>query len=954
VPQVLADLGRLRAHVSRHVGWAALTVGAAALVLLAVALAVPKANGCLVPVELSGSADTVNALLRGCPQQSVADVRSALYWELLLVVVYAVTLPLICGVGAYALAFGRGRVVLRLAAWFAVFAAVLDVLTVVVLEVTLRGTPPALGGLVAAQGLTIAAIVALLLPLACAVVVVAVVLWRWVGSLVPHSKPLASTVGGTVPVHPDPGLAGRRAWAGNYAVPVGHVPDGPRTGICLSGGGIRSATFAMGALQALAERGVVARARFLATVSGGGYFGSAYQTLRWMSVRPETDGHVGVPLAVDDAFGRGTAEEDYLRRHGKYIADGAGQWVVALSVVLRNTLIGIGLIYAAILVLAWLAAEVYDNLIGDVWSARLFPTGHNASPSYASGTWVAFGVLVGLALAVWVASPVVPLKARGPMQRTAGVLGGLAAGVVLVAVLVPALTAWVTSVTNPSSSGSGQTGSGGGGPGAGVLVALIAAVTTVWNALARVRAQPGAPGAQPSTFGKILAGAGFAVRFLLTVAVVAALVFLGAVAFAAELHTAMYELRTGNTRPAKVWLALGVLVVLFLAFDQTRMSLHMFYKRRLATAFSVQRTATGAQERPWGTLTRLSTYGEPLDAMGNVAAEQGTDGLRLVICAAAHVSGPEVAPPGRRVVPFVFSSDFVGSPRLGYLSTAALETATEGTSYQSDVTLLAGAAISGAAFASAMGRASGPFDTLLAISNARLGAWLPNPRYHWLRTDPDGLATLPGLEPYRKALPRIRRLGYYVREIAGLYPVDDRFVYVTDGGHYENLGLVELLRRQCDAIFCIDSSGDHSLAHALAEAAALAYEELGVTISVDGMDLATLSGADATEPNVDLQGLHRRLAGRSVVTGTFTYPDGFGPPGAHPLVVGKALLGTDLLDRPEMFPLLAYATVQSEFPSDTTADQWFDVDRYQGYLVLGRLVGSRMADVRRESPAPKG
>jgi hypothetical protein len=299
------------------------------------------------------------------------------------------------------------------------------------------------------------------------------------------------------------------------------------------------------------------------------------------------------------------------------------------------------------------------------------------------------------------------------------------------------------------------------------------------------------------------------------------------------------------------------------------------------------------------------------------------------------------------VVPFVFSCDAIGSPRLGYLTTSQLEAATAHTSYGSDITLLAAAAISGAAFASSMGRASTPFDKLLAFSNARLGAWLPNPRYHALRQSSIGAEALPGLERHRKPFPRLRRLGHYVREIAGVYPVDDRFVYVTDGGHYENLGLVELLRRGCTEIYCVDASGDQSLAHTLAEAAALAYEELGVVITIHGMDLTTLSATEPTEDNVDLRALHNRVARKAVVKGTYTYPRGFGPEGTHTLVVGKALLGTDLDAAPEIWPLMAYAAVESEFPSDSTADQWFDVDRYQGYLVLGRLVGAQMAS---ESP----
>ncbi len=46
-------------------------------------------------------------------------------------------------------------------------------------------------------------------------------------------------------------------------------PDGMRIGIALSGGGIRSAAFNLGALQALQEKGILPRAEYLTAVSGG-------------------------------------------------------------------------------------------------------------------------------------------------------------------------------------------------------------------------------------------------------------------------------------------------------------------------------------------------------------------------------------------------------------------------------------------------------------------------------------------------------------------------------------------------------------------------------------------------------------------------------------------------------------------------------------------------------------
>jgi len=55
----------------------------------------------------------------------------------------------------------------------------------------------------------------------------------------------------------------------------------PRVGLALSGGGIRSATFNLGVLQALARAQLLRRLDFLSTVSGGGYVGSFFGA--WVS-----------------------------------------------------------------------------------------------------------------------------------------------------------------------------------------------------------------------------------------------------------------------------------------------------------------------------------------------------------------------------------------------------------------------------------------------------------------------------------------------------------------------------------------------------------------------------------------------------------------------------------------------------------------------------------------------
>src|ERR1051325_427837 len=55
---------------------------------------------------------------------------------------------------------------------------------------------------------------------------------------------------------------------------LGKSEDDGLTALCISGGGIRSATFALGAIQGLAEHGLLSQFDYLSTVSGGGYIGS--------------------------------------------------------------------------------------------------------------------------------------------------------------------------------------------------------------------------------------------------------------------------------------------------------------------------------------------------------------------------------------------------------------------------------------------------------------------------------------------------------------------------------------------------------------------------------------------------------------------------------------------------------------------------------------------------------
>jgi hypothetical protein len=254
-------------------------------------------------------------------------------------------------------------------------------------------------------------------------------------------------------------------------------------------------------------------------------------------------------------------------------------------------------------------------------------------------------------------------------------------------------------------------------------------------------------------------------------------------------------------------------------------------------------------------------------------------------------------------------------------------------------------AVSGAAIASAMGRHASAVQRLLALSNVRLGTWLPNPAFLAAIGRPKAGWRTP-------RLPNARRLPYQLREIVGAYPAEGRMLLCTDGGHWENLGLVELLRHRCRTVFCIDASGDSPpFATTLAEAITLAYEELGVRITLNDHGALVPGSAKPLQPPTVLERLNARLSREAVICGRIEYPEPFpvdgGPPSREgTLIVAKAVL------TPEMpYELLTYALKETAFPRQSTGDQFFDHEQFDAYRALGHYIGRAAVDLADKAEA---
>lgn len=768
------------------------------------------------------------------------------------------------------------------------------------------------------------------------------------------APPLEPPEGGPLPDDPPTGSQPVTVrWKTAAELPPGRDPG--RVGICVSGGGIRSACVTLGALQEFQQAGELGRASYLVSVSGGGFMTGAYQLALRPRPRSTADtgtGTVDDPNAATPAnvFAAGSVEQDHVRRHSKYLADSGREWAVALGVLLRGVAVSLALVTLTVMVAGFAFSAFYRLVpVADIGALQPRFASRRAGLAYPhppDGVLIAIGVFAGAALLGYLCAVCLPAMlrlhagSRSLVVRLIQVepaLLGLALVLALLGVGLPTLV-WVSAeVAGWLAEVGGPTSTPAGGAVSSVLLAYLGTLIGVlWRdrqvadtmvgkirGLLSGRGTAGMASALPKGVVQQLA-----MGLILGTLVAALLLMLG------------WAVGSAGTWPAAVPIVTSAIFGLaVLMLDQTWLSLHPFYRRRLASAFSVRR-ATRADDQvvaaPYDfdhERTILSSYAEPVPGFP-----------RVIFAAAANLSGSDRTPPGRRAVSFTLASDWVGGPDVGWVATAALEKQVHG-HFRRDLTVQAAVAISGAAFASAMGRQARAYQTFFALSNARLGAWLPNPDFLHLRQQ-HGDWRLP-------QLPRLRRLTYLLREIVGSFPVDDRLLMCTDGGHYENLGLVELLRHRCRLVYCVDASGDSPpFATTLAEAINLAYQELGIEIVLEDPRHLVPGSATPLDPTDPLATLNARLSTSGVVMGRITYPEPVPFPGlAAPsrygsIIVAKATLTADL-----PYELLCYAAANPVFPRDSTSDQWFDQGQFDAYHALGRYLGARAATLGPQAEA---
>jgi hypothetical protein len=354
-------------------------------------------------------------------------------------------------------------------------------------------------------------------------------------------------------------------------------------------------------------------------------------------------------------------------------------------------------------------------------------------------------------------------------------------------------------------------------------------------------------------------------------------------------------------------------------------SIHDFYKNRLVRCYL---GASHGDDRKPNRLTGFDPWDDfPLADLVPVRREPtprdpiGRDpyqGPYAIVNTTLNLNaGSELAKQERKGASFVFTPRFCGfAPSITKEDQLAVRRdgltpsgyhETIGYSQPKGPFLGTALAISGAAAGSNMGyNTSGPMAFLLTVFNVRLGWWLGNPRRPKQSKYPGPVFAWP----------------YLIAELLGQTTARSRFVNLSDGGHFDNLGLYELVRRRCRYVIVGDGEEDAGLTFgSLGGAIRKVRADFGVEIDIDPRPIQVQNGFSTA--HCVMGTIHYPEFERSADGKTWERARGY-------LFYLKASIVGD-----EPADVTEYRSQHREFPHQSTGDQFFSESQFEAYRRLG-------------------
>jgi hypothetical protein len=372
---------------------------------------------------------------------------------------------------------------------------------------------------------------------------------------------------------------------------------------------------------------------------------------------------------------------------------------------------------------------------------------------------------------------------------------------------------------------------------------------------------------------------------------------LGLVLVLAGLFTGLYHLAYHTillqTPGFMAWLALSVTFALLC--DINAISMHSYYRSRLAEAFLPEVVTQQKHDGRHPMLFRLT----------DVRADSGAP-FHIINTTLNTTSSKNARLRARNGENMILTPLYCGSSATGYRRTSHY--------LGGELTLSTALSVSGAAVdPDSYATRSRPVSFLMTLLNMRLGVWVPNPAH----------------EPRRWRWPAWYQL--MLREMLGVgLDEKDARIHLADGGHFENLGVYELLRRRCRYIIVSDAGADPTCTLAdLGQAVQRARADFSAEVEI------------LADPMFHGDGEAMRK--QAHLFGRVTYADGSE---GHILYL-KALLRQNL-----GADIYGYWRTNPQFPNQPTSNQFYGELQFDSYRELGRqlmagIVGDAGGDIEK-------
>jgi hypothetical protein len=351
------------------------------------------------------------------------------------------------------------------------------------------------------------------------------------------------------------------------------------------------------------------------------------------------------------------------------------------------------------------------------------------------------------------------------------------------------------------------------------------------------------------------------------------------------------------------WLLGGFgFVALFLMgrLDVNEYSINRFYRNRLVRCFI---GAARAGERRPDPVTGFDIDDDvQMHEVADWVQEHATTPVPVLNTALNAVGGTNAQMEERRAESFFVTPMGAYSEATGVIPMKQFSTGR----WPGDVTMGSLVAISGAAANPNMGfHTESTIAFLLTFFNVRLGWWAGVPKR---------------LKRFGKIKKQFN-LAYVFFELFGTADTDDAYVNLSDGGHFENLGIYELVRRRCRLIIVGDGEQDGDYI----------FESLGMAIRRCRIDFDVDIEMDVSAIQPKEKG---GLNWRHFVVGKINYPGGAQP--GYLVYVKSSFTGR------EPYDVKQYRYLHPDFPQQSTGDQFFDESQFESYRQLGLHAGEEL------------